>query len=113
MSEPAFSQQEILLQSLLMDLEAEMRLKGLWSSQPPAPEAFASEEPFCIDTMDFAPWLQFVFIARLNFLMECREPLPDKCGITPYAEMIWQGNTAAVINLLAILKSIDDVFEAE
>ena len=112
MSEPLFSPQAILLQSLLMDLEAELRTTGLWSEQPPAAEAFASEEPFCIDTMEFADWLQFVFISRLQFLIEQQQDLPSRCGIAPYAEMFWQGRLSSFTELLRILQAIDRLLDA-
>jgi uncharacterized protein YqcC (DUF446 family) len=109
MSEQFFSQQTILLQSLLMDLEAELRRTGLWSEHPPPADAFASEEPFCVDTMEFAPWLQFVFMVRLQFLIKEQQALPTQCGIAPYAEMYWQGAMSARRELLAVLQAIDQL----
>lgn len=111
MSDSTFSSQAIQLQSLLMDLEAELRAIGLWSAQPPAAEAFASEEPFCVDTMEFADWLQFVFIARLQFLIDQQQDLPSRCGITPYAEMFWQGRLSSFAELLRILQAIDRLLD--
>jgi uncharacterized protein YqcC (DUF446 family) len=106
------SSQVILLQSLLMDLEAELRVAGLWAEQSPPEFAFASEEPFCIDTMEFAEWLQFVFLARLQFLIEQQQELPSRCGIAPYAEMYWQGRATSFAGLLGILRDIDALLGA-
>ena len=45
--------------ALLIDIEAQLRQMGLWQAVPPSPEALASSQPFCIDTLDFSQWLQF------------------------------------------------------
>lgn len=111
MSESPLSSKVILLQSLLMDLEAELRTSALWSEQSPPAEAFASEEPFCVDTMEFSDWLQFVFIARLQFLIEQQQELPNRCGIVPYAEMFWQGRLSSFTELLKILQAIDRLLD--
>ena len=92
----------ILLASLLIDIECELRRANLWSAEPPTAEALASVEPFAVDTMDFQQWLQFVFLPRMQMLLEARAPLPAKCDITAMAETVWAANTqaSAVINVL-------------
>ena len=37
----------------LLLIERELRVLGVWASSPPAPEALASQEPFCVDTLSF------------------------------------------------------------
>lgn len=72
--------------SLLIDLEAVMRNGGLWSETPPAAEALASVQPFCVDTLELAEWLQFIFIPRIYALLDSGAPLPEKCEIRPVVE---------------------------
>ena len=72
--------------SLLIDLEAIMRSTGLWSDAPPAAEALASVQPFCVDTLELAEWLQFIFIPRMYALIDSGAPLPAKCEIKPVVE---------------------------
>lgn len=72
---------------LLLDLEAAMRTAALWEALPPDPPALASTEPFCIDTLDFCQWLQFVFLPRMHELLDAGLQLPDKCGIAEMADV--------------------------
>lgn len=84
-----------LLASLLIDIECELRRANLWSAETPSAEALASVEPFCVDTMDFQDWLQFVFLPRMQVLLNTGAPLPAKCDITAMAETVWTGNAQA------------------
>ncbi len=43
---------------LLLQLEVEMRHISLWEEVIPNAEDLASEEPFCIDTLELSQWLQ-------------------------------------------------------
>ena len=92
----------IPLASLLIDIECELRRGGYWQAEAPTPEALASTEPFCIDTLDFSQWLQFVFLPRMHALIEARAPLPDQCDIATMAETVWTADvrTKAVIDVL-------------
>lgn len=95
--------------ALLMDLECEMRRLDIWSDQSPSVEAFASEEPFCIDTMDFSDWLQFVFLPRMRQMVEMQADLPKACGIAPIAEEYLVGRGALARSLVAVLLSLDEL----
>jgi uncharacterized protein YqcC (DUF446 family) len=70
----------------LLSIEAEMRRIGVWSGEPPSAEALASTQPFCIDTLAFTEWLQFVFLVRMKIIVEQGHGLPDVSGIAPMAE---------------------------
>ena len=70
----------------LLQLERVMRETGLWSSERPGEEAFASTMPFCADRMALEEWLQFVFIERMKVMVEARAPMPGPCAIRPMAE---------------------------
>ena len=41
----------------LLLVERELRVMGLWATEPPPAEAMASQQPFCVDTMDLEAWL--------------------------------------------------------
>ncbi|MCW8124947.1 YqcC family protein [Microbulbifer halophilus] len=86
----------------LLQLEAELRRMDLWRSEPPSPEALASTEPFCVDTLTLPEWLQFVFIPRMGQLVRTEQPLPQQCGIAPIAEEFFKetGGAGALIELL-------------
>lgn len=71
------------LSAALRELEATMRATNLWRMEEPEASAFNSQQPFCIDTMSLPQWLRFVFIARLQTLVEHRAPLPASCDVAP------------------------------
>lgn len=73
------------LASLLLAVTNELHAMELWQEQKPAPEALASVEPFAVDQLSFAQWLQFIFLPRMNQLIETQSPLPLSCSIAPMA----------------------------
>ena len=97
---------EYRIASLLIDLEASLRMSGLWAQQPPSGQALASPEPFCVDTLEFPQWLQFVFLPRMSALIGAGSPLPSRSGIAEMAEFCFAGKHAAMV---ALLREIDRV----
>lgn len=90
----------------LLQLEMELRRQDLWQAEPPAPEALASTEPFCVDTLTLPQWLQFIFLPRMSQLIELEQPLPRQCGIAPVAEEFFR-NTGGAEPLIKLLADID------
>ena len=70
----------------LQQLQLAMQKLDLWQAVPPSQDAFLSEEPFSIDTMSAEEWLQWVFIPRMQALLESGATLPNKIAISPYIE---------------------------
>lgn len=93
--------------SLLIDLEAQLRQLNLWSRELPSEQALASTEPFCIDTLSFPEWLQFVFIERINLLIEQDLPLPTNCQIAPMGEEYFRGTGLMISDLQKVLTALD------
>ena len=96
------------LEKLLADLKRGLETAGLWSREAPSDAALSSTVPFCIDTLAFEEWLQYVFVPGLSRLMEAQLALPQNCLVTPMA----QERFSAMLNkdiapVLAILKEID------
>lgn len=93
------------LDQALSELESALRSVDLWNTARPDPGAFDSAQPFCVDTMDLAQWLRYVFIARLKALVEARAPLPATCEVAPAAEAYMQNskpsNRAVVVAAVA------------
>ncbi|OOF58956.1 YqcC family protein [Rodentibacter myodis] len=67
-------------------LQQTMQRLNLWQGVPPAAEAFLSQEPFSLDTMEPQEWLQWVFIPRMHALLESGAALPNQIAISPYIE---------------------------
>lgn len=72
----------------LRELEATLTEVGLWEASRPQPSAFESLQPFCVDTMSMPQWLRYVFIARLQALVDARATLPTTCAVAPAME-VW------------------------
>ena len=100
---PAIAQQLLLI-------ERELRLLGLWSVDSPAPEALASVEPFCVDTLRFEQWLQWIFLPRMKSIVEAGQPLPQASGICAMAEVVYR--EVRVVSLLEALRAFDALIEA-
>ncbi|MEH6493299.1 YqcC family protein [Halopseudomonas sp.] len=80
------SQQWHALADALLRLELGLRALGLWSDTRPAAERLNSPAPFCVDTLTFEQWLQWVFIPRLALLINQQGRLPAACNIMPMAQ---------------------------
>lgn len=84
---------------------------GLWQSVGPDSEAFASREPFCVDTMMPLEWLQWVFLPRMQALLDAGTPLPVKLALAPYYEMALEATLPEKHAILTVLVQFDDLFE--
>lgn len=91
----------------LLRIEIELRRLGLWDEEPPPPEAFQSTQPFCIDTLEFTQWVQFVFVERMKVIIENDHPLPAVSGIAPMAEEHFRGRAESAEGLVRELEEID------
>ncbi len=72
-------------QILLHAIERELKALSWWESVPPSARALASTEPFCLDTLSFPQWLQFVLLPRMQVLLDAGAPLPSRISIYPMA----------------------------
>ncbi|MGF1684268.1 YqcC family protein [Photobacterium makurazakiensis] len=73
-------------QQLLVKLQQTMQQQQLWETTEPSAQALASVEPFAIDTLSCAQWLQWIFIPKMNQLVQLGLPLPTQFEIAPYVE---------------------------
>ena len=99
-----------LLLALLINLETEIREMGLWEPQSPPASAFDSQVPFCYDTMNFAQWLQWVFIARFRAILEGSHPLPQNCDVVPMAEEYFSKMELNSDAIVSLLRQLDQEF---
>ena len=98
-----------LLADQLLLIERELRQQQWWAESRPSAEALASVEPFCVDTMAFEHWLQWVFLVRMKAIIEQGMTLPEVSGIRPMAEMAFQGRLAQARSLLTVLEGFDQL----
>ena len=86
-----------------------MRRLGMWERDPPRPEALASTQPFCFDTLTFEQWLQWIFIPRMKRILEQGLALPRQSDIHPLAEEVFSGYSADTHALLGLIKTFDEL----
>jgi uncharacterized protein YqcC (DUF446 family) len=91
----------------LLLIEQALRQEGYWSQSPPSPEALASVEPFCVDTLDFEQWLQWIFLPRMKVIVEQGLALPAASGILAMAEMVYSTRPGQSAALMASLRQFD------
>lgn len=103
MTDPLWSE----LADAVLDLERELRGLGLWAQHPPAAELLASQQPFCVDTLGFEQWLQWIFVPRMTAIIQHGRSLPGAFSIAPMGEetLAWMGRRR--YTLVAILTRID------
>jgi len=97
------------VQSLLIDIEAELRRLDAWDAQSPPAAALASRQPFAFDTLTLPQWLQFIFLPAMQGLVDREAALPSQCGVAPVAEEYFRGasrDAAALIGRLAALDAL-------
>lgn len=92
---------------LLLAIEMELRALSLWSDQAPTAEQLASTEPFCLDTLTFPQWIQFVFIVRLKVIVEQGGAFPEKSTIAPMVEEYFRGSSLDVARLTQLMAEFD------
>lgn len=93
----------------LLLIERELRVLGWWSESPPSAQALASHEPFCVDTLEFQQWLQWIFLPRMKVILEQDLPLPNASGILEMAEMVYASRQREARVLQQLLARFDQV----
>lgn len=91
----------------LLLIEGEMRQQGWWAEEAPSAEALASTAPFCVDTLAFEHWLQWIFLPKMKALLENDMPLPALSGIKPMAEVAFRETPLQAKRLIELLGEMD------
>jgi uncharacterized protein YqcC (DUF446 family) len=98
----------LLIADQLLLIERELRYMALWTDEAPSEAAMASVEPFCVDTMDFSQWLQWIFLPRMKSIIEQGAALPETSGIRSMAEVVYS-ETSEARPLLDALGRFDQI----
>ena len=97
------------LHQLLLEIEAEMRAWSLWSAQPPSAQALQSKQPFCIDTLSFWEWAQWVMLPGFTQLIEQQRPLPQGSFMLPMVEETIKNSGIKSTKLIDYFRDIDQL----
>jgi len=98
---------------VLLDVEANLRTSGRWDPDRPPDTALSSSQPFCLDTLRFEQWLQWVFLPRMKRIIEQQQPLPSKSAIFVYAQESLPGKDRANSDLLNLIKNFDELISIQ
>jgi len=91
----------------LLLIERELRLQGWWAAESPSVQALSSQQPFCIDTLAFEQWLQWILLPRMKQLLESGAPLPQASGIQAMAEQVYGESSIKARVLIDLLGEFD------
>lgn len=109
----------------LVCLVQAMKSAEMWPSTPPSQQAMQSTTPFAVDSMPFESWLAFIFIPKMQWLLDSGNKVPEM-QIYPAAELYLDSGVKGrvegiskdnadenveqrVSGVLACLKRIDDI----
>jgi len=98
---------------VLLEVEANLRSSGRWDPDRPPDAALCSNAPFCLDTLRFEQWLQWIFLPRMKQILEHRRPLPAKSAIFSYAQEYIRKTDPQGSNLLNLIKRFDDLISIQ
>jgi dTDP-4-dehydrorhamnose 3,5-epimerase len=101
------------VESSLQILQQALIQAGHWSESDISAEALSSQQPFCLDTMNFSQWLQFVFIPNIQALIDAQQKLPCLIkgqGLEPMASEFYT-RTEADCKILAVICQIDELLQ--
>ncbi|GAA3906947.1 hypothetical protein GCM10022228_16490 [Halomonas cibimaris] len=97
------------LEKAVDELEAALKAANLWREAMPSSAAFASRQPFCVDTMSLPQWLRYVFIARLYELVKAQAPLPEKCEVAPAVAAYLQQHGIRASDQLLVVQRVERI----
>ncbi len=98
---------------VLLEVEASLRTHGKWDECKPADIDLSSTTPFCLDTLKFEQWLQWIFLPRMKDTLEQTKPLPAQSAIFEYAEECLHKNDPSTNTLLKQLKTFDELISIQ
>lgn len=103
---PAIAEQLLLI-------ERELRRLNWWSDEAPDEQALGSQAPFCVDTLAFEQWLQWVFLPRMKVLVEQGEGIPRSSGLLPMAQVAFRHDLQRAFELIQVLEAFDRLVSGE
>ncbi len=105
--------QRLRVTHILEQLELELKQRSLWQMLPPSAEAMASTLPFCMDTLAFHQWLQFVLIARLRQMILLQMALPAHSALYPMATEVYKQELGYHSTLIELLAELDEALTGQ
>jgi len=101
------------IKQLLLLLENSLKDAELWSDEEISEEKLSSKLPFCADTLSYPEWLQFVFMRKMQMLIEGDGDLPSASGLFPMAQVYFGREIFRYRELAGTLLKLDRAFREE
>lgn len=79
---------------------------GLWQDTPVSAQALASTQPFALDTLSLQQWLQFIYLPKLQMMLDKGLPLPTKVSVAPMAEETFGVSQPVLVAAIAHLDEL-------
>jgi uncharacterized protein YqcC (DUF446 family) len=98
---------------VLLRVEANLRTHDRWDPEQPPDSALDSTQPFCIDTLRFEQWLQWILLPRMKEILEENRPLPRRSAIFSYAEHCLHRDDPPTTDLLEHIKRFDELISIQ
>jgi uncharacterized protein YqcC (DUF446 family) len=98
------------IQAKIAEIEEEMKRIGYWQSEPLRPKQYQFRMAFAMDAMAFSQWLQFIFIPRVNSILESGEKFPRDSNNAAQAVREFDGDDNAQ-GLVALLSDFDEIIQ--
>ena len=95
------------IKQILALLEDNLKNSELWSEEEISEEKLSSKVPFCADTLSYPEWLQFVFIRRMQAIVDGEDELPSASGLFPMAQVYFGRDIFRFRELASILLKLD------
>ena len=97
---------------LLLELTDGLKAADLWQDSRPPEQALQSQQPFALDTLDFHQWLQFIFIEKMQIIVQQQLTMPKQLCLTPIADEAFSAQKSEnIAEILDVIKRIDQLFE--
>lgn len=93
----------------LEEIVAEMKRIGYWQEEPLRPEQYDFRSAFAMDTMTFSQWLQFIFVPRVEQILDSQGTFPSRSQVGTQAIREWDGVPEAA-HLVELLCAFDALF---
>lgn len=100
------------LADVILLLEAEMRRQRIWSLEPPQKHQLESIQPFCVDTLNFQQWLQFIFLPRMKEILENGQQLPSCSDIASMANESFKKTIDGSETIVKLLVECEQIIKA-
>lgn len=98
----------LLLREAIDRIEGQLRMQQRWEERAPAQHLLASQQPFCVDTLQFPQWIQWVLLPRLGELLAGNLFLAYRSNILAYASEVLSDTDP----LLALIEHLDRCLNA-